>query len=64
MEVTIKVPAKIVKRIKKLALEVTEREITDKQIVKFLKQDITYLFVNDFDEDTLIDAIEMAFWKQ
>jgi uncharacterized protein YfeS len=41
MEVTIKVPAKIVKRIKKLALEVTEREITDKQIVKLLNSIIT-----------------------
>ncbi|NBS69187.1 hypothetical protein EBT31_09790 [bacterium] len=66
MEVTIKVPAKIIKRIKELTLEATGREITDKQVMKFLKEDIMYMYVAEFDhhEDTLIDAIECAFWKK
>ena len=61
MEITIKIKQSIINKVRKEAKELTGKEPTDKQIEKFFREDIQFMYSGEQFEDGLLDAVELHF---
>jgi DNA-directed RNA polymerase specialized sigma subunit len=60
MEITIKIKQSMINKVRKEVKEFTGKEPTDKQIEKFFREDIQFMYGEQF-EDGLLDAVELHF---
>ena len=60
MEVTVKIPAKMVRQVQQEVKELTGREPTAQQLERFFRKDILWMYSEAF-EDGLTDSIDAHF---
>jgi|LauGreDrversion4_2_1035121.scaffolds.fasta_scaffold86928_4 hypothetical protein len=60
MEITVKIPKKMIREVRLQVWEITGRMPTDQQLEKFFRKDIKFMYSAAF-EDGLLDGIEAHF---
>ena len=60
MEITVKIPKKMIKEVRLQVWEITGRMPTDRQLEKFFRKDIRWMYSAAF-EDGLLDGVEAHF---
>jgi hypothetical protein len=60
MEITVKIPAKMVRQVQQEVQELTGRKPTAQQLERFFRKDILWMYSEAF-EDGLLDSIEAHF---
>jgi len=60
MEITVKIPAKMVRQVQQEVQELTGRKPTERELERFFRKDILWMYSEAF-EDGLLDSIEAHF---
>jgi len=60
MEITVKIPKRMIKQVQQEVQELTGRKPTERELERFFRKDILWMYSEAF-EDGLLDSIEAHF---
>jgi len=60
MEITVKIPKRMIKQVQQEVQELTGRKPTERELEQFFRKDILWMYSEAF-EDGLLDSIEAHF---